>query len=102
VAEPRLRASLLIAGTGAVLVLIDVAGVPGALAGLGLIALGLLLSSPARRERTGELDWWRLLAAGAALVAVGIVLGLAVESLGGVLAAAGGVAVVIAVALGLP
>jgi hypothetical protein len=101
--EPRLRASLLIAGAGAVLVLIDIAGVAGSLTGLGLIVLGTLLVAPAARlSGHGEVRWWRLLAAGAALAAVGIPLGLALETVGGLLAAAGGALVVVGAALGFP
>ena len=99
----RLRASLLIAGAGAVLVLIDVAGTGGALTGLGLIVLGLALTAPARGSiGADQVDWFRLLRAGALLVAVGIPLGLLVESLGGLTAAAGAVLVVIAAAMALP
>jgi hypothetical protein len=101
--EPRLRASLLIAGAGAILTLIDVAGLAGSLAGLGLIVLGTLLVAPAARlGGRGELRWWRLLAAGTTLAAIGIPLGLALETVGGLLTAAGGALVVVGAALGFP
>lgn len=100
---PRLRASLLIAGAGAVLILIDVGGTAAALTGLGLILLGLMLTAPARAViGRDELDWSRLLRVGALLVMAGIAVGLLVESAGGLLAAAGAVCVVIAAALALP
>jgi hypothetical protein len=102
-AESRLRAALLIAGAGAILVLIDAGGIAASLAGLVLIVLGLLLVAPEAEGRGGaEVRWRRLLAAGTLLVAVGIPLGLAIESVGGLTAGAGGVLVVIAAALGWP
>jgi hypothetical protein len=99
----RLRASLLIAGAGAVLILIDVGGTAAALTGLGLIVLGMLLTTPARTAiGRDDVDWWRLLRIGALLVGAGIAVGLLVDSIGGLLAAAGAVCVVIAAALALP
>lgn len=99
----RLRAALLIAGIGAVVILVDLLGSAGALAGLGLILLGTLLSAPAAPgPGRGDVNWWALLAAGAALALVGVPLELALETPGGLLAGIGGALVVIAVALGLP
>jgi hypothetical protein len=99
----RLRVALLIAGLGAVLVLVDLFGTPGALAGVGLMALGTVLSAPgAPTPGRGEVNWWALLAAGAALALIGVPLGLALETPGGLLAGLGGVLDVISVALGLP
>jgi len=101
--QPRLRASLLIAGAGAVLVLIDVGGLAAELSGLGLIALGSALVAPGMRFPRGDSPtWWRLLAAGTLLVAAGVALGQALETPGGLVAAVGGALVVIAAALGLP
>jgi hypothetical protein len=101
VAERRLRANLLVALAGAVLVLIDVGGLGVELAGFGLIAVATLLTARAR-SATGEVNWRRLLLVGAALVAVGIPIGLALETVGGLLAAGGAVLVVVAAVLGLP
>ncbi|MGZ8666041.1 MAG: hypothetical protein ACXWZM_02880 [Solirubrobacterales bacterium] len=99
----RLRVSLLIAGLGAVLVLVDLFGTASAFTGAGLMALGALLSAPAApAPGRGEVNWWALLAAGAALALIGVPLGLALETPGGLLAGLGGVLVVISVALGLP
>lgn len=101
--QRRLRASLLIAGAGAVLVLIDVGGLVAELVGVGLIALGLALAAPDRYGPRGEAPgWWRLLAAGAVLAGAGVALGQLLETPGGLLAAVGGALVVIAAALGLP
>jgi hypothetical protein len=99
----RLRAVLLIAGLGAVAVLVGLLGTAGAFAGVGLMLLGTLLSAPtAPRPGRGEVNWWALLAAGTALALAGVPLGLALETPGGLLAGLGGVLVVVAVALGLP
>jgi hypothetical protein len=90
-------------GAGAILILIDVGGVAAALTGLGLILLALVIASAAQ-ETIGpdDVDWLRLLRVGALLVAIGIPVGLAVESIGGLVAAGGAVLVVIAAALALP
>ncbi|MDP9189358.1 MAG: hypothetical protein M3O25_08930 [Actinomycetota bacterium] len=101
-AEPQLRAVLLVAGAGAVLVLVNLFGTGGALAGLAAMAIAALLSRSASRSALGDLDWWRLLAAGTALVAIGIPVGLGLETIGGLLTAAGAALGVIAVALALP
>ena len=99
----RLRVVLLLAGAGAVVVLVDLLGNAGAITGAALMALGALLSaSAAPRPGRGEANWWALLAAGAALAVIGVPLGLALEGLGGLLAGLGGVLVVAGVALGLP
>lgn len=100
--EPRLRAVLLCAGAGAVAVLLDLFGLAGALTGLAAMAVGTLLSRRASPPAPGELDWWRLLAAGTGLVALGVALGLGLEALGGLLAAFGAGLGVIAVALAMP
>ena len=101
--EARLRALLVLAGLGAVLALIDPLEPFGALLGLSALALVTLLTA-AERRRAGkaEANWWRLLAAGTAMVALGVPLALLVEVVGGLLTAVGGAAAVTAVALGLP
>lgn len=101
--ELQLRAVLLLAGAGSVLVLVGYFGLAGALTGLGAMAVATLLSlRSASHEAPGEVAWWRLLAVGTALVAVGIGIGLGLETLGGLLAAIGAVLGVVAVALALP
>ncbi|CAN5498445.1 hypothetical protein BH20ACT15_BH20ACT15_13180 [soil metagenome] len=101
--EPQLRAVLLVAGAGAVLVLVNLFGLVGSLIGLAAMAGGLLLARPARARRgVADADWWTLLGAGAGLVAVGIAIGQVFETPGGLLVAIGGALGVIAVALALP
>lgn len=99
----KLRAVLLAGGAGSVIVLVDLFGVIGLLLGLAAMAGALLASRPARSRRgVAEVDWWKLLGAGSLLVAVGIPLGLALETPGGVLVGVGGALGVVAVALALP
>lgn len=102
-AAAPLRIALLAAGAGAVLVLTDLLGTPGAVTGAALIALGALFSAPARRDsRQGLGDWWPLLAAGALLAIAGVPIGLWLETPGGLLAGVGATLAVAGVALGLP
>ena len=94
---------LLVAGAGSVIVLVNLFGVVGLLVGLAAMAGGLFASRPARARRgVAEVDWWKLLGVGVVLVAVGIPLGLGLDTLGGLLAGVGGALGVIAVALALP
>ena len=96
------RAPLLLAGLGAVVVLVDVFSTAGDLAGAAFVLVGTLgaLASPAPDR--DELNWRALLVPGAALVVLGAPLELFWETPGGLLAGVGGVLVVVAVALGLP
>ena len=99
----QLRAVLLVAGAGAVLVLVNLFGLAGSLVGLAGMAAGLLLARPARsRHGIADVDWWNLLGAGTVLVAVGVPIGLGLETLGGLVAGVGAAIGVIAVALALP
>ena len=101
--EQGLRAVLLVAGVGSVIVLVNLFGTVGLLVGLAAMAGALIAARPARSRRgVAEVDWWKLLGAGAALVGAGIVLGLALETPGGLLVGVGGALGVIAVALALP
>jgi hypothetical protein len=96
----RLRAPLLIAGAGALVLLVGLFGDAGAFAGMAAILIGTALSAPsAPRSGGGETNWWALLALGAGLALVGVPVGLAAEGLGGVIAAAGAAMAVVAVAL---
>jgi hypothetical protein len=99
----RLRAALLIAGAGALVILVGMFGTAGDLSGLGAIALGTALSAPDApgRGRSGA-NWWALMLAGCALAAVGVPLALVAETPGGLLAGIGASLAVIAAALGLP
>lgn len=99
----RLRAGLAGAGLGAVAILVDVLGIPGALTGAALIAAGTLLTLEHRSATgLGGLRWWPGLAAGAALALAGAPLMFAAEGFGGLVAGVGGVAALIAAGIGLP
>ncbi len=97
--ERTLRLGLALAGFGAVLVLVNLFGLPGRLVGLGAMVAGAVLSAPGAG---GSRGWWEVLAAGALLTLAGIAVSFAVASLGGLLAVAGGILAAIAVALGFP
>jgi len=75
-------------------------GTVGDVIGLAAIILGTVLAAPAAREPRG--GWWGLLASGAVLSALGAIVSLANDSAGGGLALVGGVAVLVAAALGWP
>ena len=102
-ASGQLRALLLVAGIGALALLLNLGGTLVAAIGAGLMLICLVLSaSAAPRGGSDEFNWWGFLAAGTALALVGVPLELAWELGGGLLAAVGGALAVIAVALGLP
>jgi hypothetical protein len=99
--ERALRFGLALAGLGAVLVLVNLFGLPGRLAGLGAMVAGAVLAAPgAEGGPMGR--WWEALAAGALLTLAGIAVSFAVDSLGGLITVAGGILVAIAVALSFP
>jgi hypothetical protein len=100
--ERILRLGLGLAGLGAVLVLVNLFGLPGRLTGLGAIVAGVVISAPHAGSGGPLRRWWDLLAAGAFIALAGIALSFAVESVGGLLAAFGAILVAIAVALGFP
>jgi hypothetical protein len=98
-----LKVALALGGAGAVVVLLPLLGDGAAIGGLVAVIAGTVLAAP-YAERRGVLigSWWTLMAAGALLVLVGVPLSLALESLGGLLTAVGGVFVAVAVAFALP
>jgi drug/metabolite transporter superfamily protein YnfA len=92
--------ALLLAGTGAVAILLGVLGTAADVAGLAAIVVGTILTAPAgRREGNG---WWTLLAAGTILSVCGALLALATDSVGGLIALIGGIVVVTGAAFGFP
>ena len=102
-AAAQLRGLLLVAGAGAALALVDLAGTAGAVIGLGLMLVGLIFTAPAapRSDAPGA-NWWSLMAAGVGLAVIGVPLELVWETPGGLLTAVGSGLVVVGVALGLP
>ncbi|MGZ8666835.1 MAG: hypothetical protein ACXWZM_06960 [Solirubrobacterales bacterium] len=102
ISERTLRLGLALAGLGAVLVLVNLFGLPGRLVGLGAIVAGVVISAP-HADSGGPIGrWWDVLAAGALITLAGVALSFAIDSLGGLLSACGGILVAIAVVLGFP
>jgi hypothetical protein len=95
-----IQGALIAAGGGAVLMLLGVLGTTANLIGLALVLLGTVLTAPAARGDGNR--WWSLLAAGAALAAVGALLSLATDAVGGLVTLIGGVMVLAASAFGFP
>jgi hypothetical protein len=96
------RLALAIAGAGAALVLIRVAGTAGAVIGLAAIVAGTVLAAPHADRPAAISGWWTMLAVGALTVVVGTPLELVADTPGGLLTALGAIVVAVAVALGLP
>ena len=94
------QSALLLAGAGAVAILLGVLGTGADVAGLAAIVVGTVLTAPAgRREGNG---WWSLLAAGSVLSVLGALLALATDSVGGLIALIGGIVVITGAAFGFP
>ncbi len=92
--------SLLLAGAGAVAIMVGLFGAGVEIAGLLAITLGTVLAAPAGRGPEG--GWWSILATGAVLSLAAPLAGLGSDALGGLLALAGGVCVLTGAALGFP
>jgi hypothetical protein len=98
-----LQFALLLAGAGALVILLHLFGTAVAVIGLGAIVVGTVLSAPyAPAPSEPGRGWWALLAAGALISVVAAPLALVAETAGGLLGVLGGVMVAIAVALGFP
>jgi hypothetical protein len=101
--KTQLQALLVIGGIGAALVLIQLLGLAGGLVGVGLMAFCTILTAPAAPEaEAGGVNWWALIAGGTALALIGVPLALALEGVGGVIAAIGGGLALVGVAFGMP
>lgn len=98
-----LQLALLLAGSGALVILLHLFGTAVAVIGLAAIILGTVISAPyAPAPSEPGRGWWALLAAGALISLVAAPLALVAETAGGLLGVLGGVMVAIAVALGFP
>ena len=95
-----IQGALIVAAAGAVLMLVGVLGTTANLIGLAALALGTVLTAPAGRGPGN--GWWSLMASGAALAVIGALLSLATDSVGGLIALIGGVAVLAGAAFGFP
>ena len=98
-----LQLSLLLAATGALVILLRLFGDVASFAGVTAMIAGTVLSAPyAPPPGEAGRGWWTMLAAGSGITAVAAGLSLLSETLGGLLAVLGCVLVAIAVALGFP
>lgn len=95
-----LQVALLIAAAGAIVVVVDLFGGAGTVAGLAAAVFGTVLAAPGARGTEG--GWWNALAAGTALCGTGAALALVSDSVGGLLMVLGAVAVIAAAALAFP
>jgi hypothetical protein len=95
-----LRAALIIAAVGAIVVLLALFATGVRVACLVLIALATLVTLPLRPSAGG--GWWWLLAGGAAASIAGAIIAQPAATLGGVIALLGGVAVIVGAAIGFP
>lgn len=94
---------LVIGAIGAALILVHLLGTGGNVAGLVLMGLATALTAPAAPRRGADgVNWWGLLAIGSVLALVGVPVALGLETIGGLLAAAGAVIFVVGAALGFP
>lgn len=85
------------------MLLVGLLGTTGAFIGLGAILIGTAWSAPGAPHGEGQgRNWWALLAAGAGLCLVGVPLGLATETIGGLFAAVGAGLAVIGAIFGWP
>jgi hypothetical protein len=101
--KTQLQALLVIGAIGAALALIQLLGITGGLAGVGLMVFSTILSAPAAPEPGARgLNWWALLAGGTALALIGVPLGLVLEAPGGLLTALGGGMAIVGVVFGYP
>lgn len=98
--QTALRASLLIAGVAALIVLAGLFDEVVRYACLGVIVLATLICAGERRRPGG--GWWILLGVGAALSVAGAALAEASETAGGLVAVVGGALVVIGATVGFP
>lgn len=95
-----LQVTLALAALAALAILVSLFG-DAVLAGcLAVIALCTVLTAPERRQPGG--GWWSLLAIGAVASLFGAALAQLAETPGGLIAAIGGVLVVIGAAIGFP
>lgn len=101
--KTQLQALLVIGGIGAALALIQLLGVAGGVVGVALMVICTVLTAPAAPgPEAGGLNWWALIAGGTALALIGVPLGLALETPGGLLTAIGGGMAMVGVAFGMP
>ena len=98
--DTALRVALVVAGIGALIVVLGIFGAGVRIACLVLIALATLIALPLRPRDGG--GWWWILAGGAAVSIAGAIIAQPSPTLGGLIALLGGIAVIIGAAVGFP
>jgi hypothetical protein len=98
--DALLRIALPVAAIAALIVVLGIFGTGVRVACLVLIALVTLMALPLRRRDGG--GWWWILAGGAAGSIAGAIIAQSAVTLGGVIALLGGLAVIVAAAVGFP
>ncbi len=98
----RLRALLFLGAAGAVVVVLRFLPALAELGGTIAIVIATLLTAPAPADPSAQLRWWRLLALGAVLAAVGLPVSLVLETIGGMIAGAGGALTIVGACFGWP
>ena len=94
-----LRIGLVAAAVAALVILVGLFGDAIRIGCLVVIALVAVISAPGRVREEG---WWILLAIGALASIAGAIVAQSATTLGGLIAALGGVAVIAAAAIGFP
>ena len=98
-----LKVALALGGAGAVVILLPLLGDGAAVGGLVAMVAATVLAAPYAEKPDAPLPtWWTLMAAGAVLALIGLSMGLAVETLGGLFTVFGGILVAVGVAFALP
>jgi hypothetical protein len=96
--DAALRVTLVVAAISALIVLLGLFGDVVRIACLVLMAAAVLLTASPRVNHGG--NWWRMLAAGAAASILGAIIAQPASTLGGWIALLGGLAVIVAAAVG--
>lgn len=81
-------------------ILVGLLGDVAAAVCLGIVVLCAVITAPARKTAGG--GWWNMLALGVLVSVIGAGLALAADTVGGLVAALGGVLVVVAATIGFP
>lgn len=92
---------LVVASLGAAVIMLGVGPVWVSLIGLGIVLAATVAAAPAGRNQPGG-GWWTMLAAGATLSLLGALIAIVLDGLGGLIAVAGAVLVIIGAAIGFP
>ena len=92
----------MIAGAGAVLVMLDLSTLVNLVALAGIIVAAALTPAARDGETPGEGAWWSMLMLGAVICLIGVPVEIGLEGVGGLLTLAGGVLVVLGATLGFP